>query len=58
MTVLDGLEPSPSIVCNVRSWSVMGLSDIIFAASARFVAASLSPSALVMVARFSRSAEA
>lgn len=34
------------------------LSDMISAAAARLVAASLSPSAFVMVARFSRSAEA
>ena len=39
------------MVCKVRSWRVIGLSDMILAASARFVAAILSPSAFVIVAK-------
>ena len=57
-TVLEAVGPRPSIVCNVRSCIAPGLSAIVLAARARLTAASLSPSALVIVARFSRSADA
>ncbi len=52
-TVFDALGPRPSMVCSVRSCMAPGLPPMIVAAAARFSAASLSPSALVMVARFS-----
>jgi len=57
-TVLDGVGPSPSIVCSVLNCMAPGDAAIVLAASARLKAAILSPSALVMVARFSLSAEA
>lgn len=53
MTVLEGLLARPSIVCNVLNSKAMGFSAISFAALARFSAARRSPSALVIVARFS-----
>lgn len=57
-TVFDAEGPSPSMVCRVRSCITPGLVFMVAAAAARFSAAMRSPSALVMVARFSRSAAA
>ena len=50
ITVLEGDAPSPSTVCNVLSSKAPGFLVIIFAASARFMDASLSPSAFIIVA--------
>ena len=58
MTVFEGLAPKPSMLCNVRNSRAIGLFSIVAAASAKLTAASRSPSALVIVALFSRSAEA
>jgi len=57
-TVFDADGPSPSIVCNKRSCIAPGLAAIVAAASARAPAAKRSPSALMIVARFSRSDDA
>src|SRR5207253_1862916 len=47
--VLEAVGPRPSIVCRVRSCIAPGLAVMVAAAAARFEAASLSPSALMIV---------
>jgi len=56
-TVFEADGPSPSMVCRVRNYMAPGLT-VMVAAAARLSAARRSPSALVIVARFSRSAAA
>ncbi len=46
------------MVCKLRNWSAIGCAAIISAVSASFAAAKASPSAAIILARFSRSASA
>ena len=57
-TVVFCVPPISRRVCRYRSWSVVGLRPMMSAASARRVAAWASPSALMILARRSRSASA